>query len=80
MWKLLEHPNIVPLFGITPTLLQLISEWMPGGDLVEYTSKHPDADRCSLASTPAISFEHTLILVTSCPMSLRVFTFSTLVT
>ena len=80
MWKLLEHPNIVPLLGITPTPLQIISEWMPGGNLVEYTNKCPDANRCGLASTPAIGFEHTPTLVTSCPMSLKVFTFSTPVT
>ena len=79
VWKRLEHRNIVPLLGITPTPLQLISEWMPGGDLVEYISKYPGSNRRGLVSTPAIYFEHTLT-TTSCPMLLRVFTFSTPVT
>ena len=80
MWKRLEHRNIVPLLGITPTPLQLISEWMPGGDLVEYTNKFPGATRGGLASALPIGFEFALTLVTSCPMSLRVSTFSTPVT
>ena len=60
MWKRLEHRNIVPLFGITSTPLQLISQWMPGGDLTEYVKKHPGADRPGLASTPAVVFYLTL--------------------
>lgn len=48
MWKRLAHPNIVPLLGITSTPLQLISEWMPGGDLTEYIKKNPDVDRLDL--------------------------------
>jgi len=48
VWKHLEHPNIVPFLGITSTPLQLISEWMPGGDLTEYIRKHPDTDRLRL--------------------------------
>ena len=48
MWKHLVHPNIVPLFGITPVPLQLISGWIPGGDLTEYIRKHPGVDRLGL--------------------------------
>jgi len=48
VWKRLAHPNIVPLLGITPTPLQLVSEWMPGGDLTEYIKSHPDTDRLGL--------------------------------
>lgn len=48
VWKRLEHKNIVHLLGITATPLQLISEWMPGGDLTEYIEKHPDTNRLSL--------------------------------
>ena len=77
MWKRLEHRNIVPLLGITPTPLQLISEWMPGGDLTEYIKKNPGADRLGLASTPVVMFDHTLTPATSYLMSLKVFTFST---
>jgi len=77
VWKRLGHRNIVPLLGITPNPLQLISEWMPGGDLTEYIKKDPGADRLSLASTPAIVFDHTLTPATSYQMSLKGFTSST---
>jgi serine/threonine protein kinase len=77
VWKRLEHGNIVPLLGITPDPLQLISEWMPGGDLTEYIKKHPGVDRLSLASIPAAVFGHMLTPATSYLMSLKAFTFST---
>ena len=48
MWKRLNHQNIVPLLGITSTPLQLISEWMPNGNLTEYIGVRPDADRLGL--------------------------------
>ncbi|KAF9644868.1 kinase-like protein [Thelephora ganbajun] len=53
LWKRLEHKNIVPLLGITSTPLQLISGWMPGGDLTGYIKRYPDADRLSLLSDVA---------------------------
>ena len=77
MWKRLLHPNIVPLLGITPTPLQLISEWMPGGDLVEHIKKHPDADRLGLVGVPSIGVGTILTPATSCQMSPKVFAFST---
>jgi len=48
MWKRLAHPNILPLLGITTTPLQLISNWMPGGELRGYINQHPDPDRLGL--------------------------------
>ena len=80
IWKRLEHRNIVPLLGITTSPLQVISEWMPGGDLTEYIEKYPGEDRLSLASTPAIVFYPTLTSATSYLISLKVFTFFTLAT
>lgn len=55
-WKRLTHPNIAPLLGITIAPFQLISDWMPGGDLPEYIKKHPGADRFVLVGTPAVVF------------------------
>ena len=46
--KHLKHPNIVPFLGATTDPLELISEWMPGGELLGYIAGHPDADRLSL--------------------------------
>ncbi|KAF9789474.1 kinase-like domain-containing protein [Thelephora terrestris] len=54
------HPNIVPLLGVTLEPLELISEWMSGGDLPRYISKHPGADILSLLSDVAegLSYLH----------------------
>lgn len=60
MWKRLEHQNIVPLLGVTSTPLQLISEWMPGGDLTGYIKKYPGADRPGLVRVSAVVFDLTL--------------------
>jgi len=54
MWKRLKHPNIVSLLGITVAPLQLISEWMAGGDLPEYITKHSDTDRLGLVGVPPV--------------------------
>ena len=56
MWKYLEHPNVISLLGVTITPPQLISNWMSGGDLLQYTKEHPGADRLSLVGVPAIAF------------------------
>ena len=52
LWKNLEHPNIVPLLGITSAPLQIISEWMPGGNLTGYIKKYSGADRLGLVGGP----------------------------
>ncbi|KAF9643878.1 hypothetical protein BDM02DRAFT_3191109 [Thelephora ganbajun] len=56
MWKRLKHPNIVPLLGVTIAPLQLISTWMPGGNLPEYIKTHPDADRLEFVGVPPVVF------------------------
>ena len=77
MWKHLEHRNIVPFLGITPTPLQLVSKWMPGGNLPGYIKKNPDADRLGLVNSPAVVSNPALTPATSCLMSLKVFISST---
>jgi serine/threonine protein kinase len=77
VWKRLTHKNIVPLLGITPTPLQLISDWMPGGDLTEYIKKDPNVGRLDLVGAPPVAFDPTLTSVTSYLMSLKAFTSST---
>jgi len=54
MWKRLTHPNILPLLGITITPLQLVSNWMPGGDLPGYIEKRSDADRLKLVGVSPV--------------------------
>ena len=77
VWKHLEHENIVPFLGITSSPLQLISDWMPGGDLTKYIKKHPDADRLGLVGAPPAVFDLTLTLATSCLMLPKAFASST---
>jgi len=48
MWKYAKHPNIVPFLGVTSAPLQLVSNWMPGGNVMEYIKQHPGADRLAL--------------------------------
>ena len=48
MWKHGKHPNIVPFLGVTIVPLQLISDWMSGGNIMEYLKKHPGANRLGL--------------------------------
>ena len=50
LWKRLTHPNIVPFKGVTLDPLQIVSEWMPGGDLTDYIGLNPPADRVNLVS------------------------------
>jgi serine/threonine protein kinase len=73
----LEHKNIVPLLGITSNPLQLVSDWMPGGDLTEYIKKNPNADRLCLVGPNYVVFDLTLIPVVSCLISPKAFTFFT---
>ena len=56
MWKRLTHPNIVPLLGITLTPLQLVSEWIPNGDLRYYIEVNPNVDRLELVSACPVVF------------------------
>ena len=77
MWKRLEHKTIVPLLGITSEPLQLISDWMPGGDLTDYIKKNPNADRLVLVGLNSVVFDPTLIPAISYLISPKAFTFST---
>ena len=54
MSRYMVHPNIVPLLGVMVDPLEFISAWMPGGDLMAYISKQPEADRHSLVRPPLL--------------------------
>lgn len=54
MWRYLKHPNILPLLGVTTSPPQLISRWMPGGDLSDYITEHPTTDRLGLVGIPSV--------------------------
>ncbi|KZT55349.1 kinase-like protein [Calocera cornea HHB12733] len=55
-WSHLDHQNIVPLLGVVdyakwypPQVPQLclVTTWMPAGNIMEYLSSHPEADKIS---------------------------------
>lgn len=52
MWRRLRHKNIIPLLGITIQPLQLVSEWMSGGDLTDYIEQYPNTNRLGLVGDP----------------------------
>ena len=58
--KHLTHPNIVPLLGVTIDPPQLISDWMSGGNLMEYITKQSDVDRLRLVGVFSGSFYEAL--------------------
>lgn len=50
VWRALYHPNVLPLLGVTVTEDQLVavSEWMMGGDIMEFVKMNVDVDRLGL--------------------------------
>jgi len=56
-WKRLTHPNILFLLGVTtdPPPPQLVSNWMPGGELLAYVKNNPNTDRVELVGTPPVA-------------------------
>ena len=55
LWKHLEHPNIVPLLGVTINPLRFVPASMPGGSLTEYIVNHPTADKISLVGVYSLA-------------------------
>ena len=54
LWKYSTHSNLVPFLGATTCPFQLVSDWMSGGNLTEYTTNHPDVDRLGLVGFPSL--------------------------
>ena len=60
LWSKLSHPNVLKLLGAYGDMekgpLTTVSEWVTGGDIMEYT-KHNPANRLELVSN-SIFFPH----------------------
>lgn len=50
MWKRLNHLNVVHFKGVTFDPLQLVSEWIPGGELREYIKNNGHTNLTGLVS------------------------------
>ena len=46
--KHLSHQNVVRVLGVNVEPFELISVWMPGGDLPGYVARYPTANKRSL--------------------------------
>jgi hypothetical protein len=49
-WKVLCHPNVLPLLGVTLSDNQftMVSEWMANGNINEFIKVHGDVNRFEL--------------------------------
>jgi len=65
-WKYLSHPNILSLLGISvsadPHCICILTEWMPGGNVMQHARSNPEANRLRLVSV--CSFTTVFILST----------------
>jgi len=59
-WKMLRHPNVLPLLGVIENRLTMVSEWMRNGDINEFVKAHPDVNRLELLAgvTKGLMFIH----------------------
>jgi len=57
IWRRLSHPNVLPVLGVSPKLFPLciITEWMTNGNIMDFASKHPEANRLHLVRRPPVS-------------------------
>jgi hypothetical protein len=66
----------VPFKGVTFDPLQLVSEWMPGGELREYVKEHRDTNLIGLVGPFLLSLTQRLTRV-RCSASLKALLIST---
>lgn len=50
VWRTLQHPNVLPLIGVTmsETQFSMTSDWMVNGNINKFVKTHPDANRLEL--------------------------------
>ena len=56
-WKRLTHPNILPLLGVflvaDSNCFDILTDWMPSGNLMRYAKSNPEANRLQLVRVSA---------------------------
>ena len=73
MWRSLQHPNILPLIGVTTlgTRFAMVSDWMEHGNINEFIKGHPKVDPLELVGSPLGFFASVTNEVSSWPVLLR---------
>ena len=63
-WKSLQHPNILPLIGVTmsETKFAMISDWMVNGNINDFVKMHPDANRLELVGFSFVCASSLLVI------------------
>jgi serine/threonine protein kinase len=61
-WKHLQHPNVLPLLGVTVSerRFAMVSEWMDHGNINEFVEKNQGVNRTELVRrslTPPTEFD-----------------------
>ena len=53
-WKLLSHPNVLELFGVTmdDTAYTTVTPWMENGTIIDFLRENPQANPLKLARPP----------------------------
>jgi len=49
-WAWLDHPNVLQCFGIAFNPFQVLTEWVPNGNVIAFLQTHLNADRVCLVS------------------------------
>lgn len=79
-WKVLRHPNVLPLLGaelslgiLRPPNLVMVSDWMADGNINDFVKSHPKVDRLTLVGSlfKALLFSHDDYKIPSSLVSLR---------
>jgi Protein tyrosine and serine/threonine kinase len=54
IWRQLQHENVLPFLGCCTDAFSpryaLVSPWMENGNMLSYTTRHPDTNRLFLVS------------------------------
>ena len=51
MWMRLKHPNIVRCLGATVDPPQIVMDFVPNGEVLDYVGKNPNVNRAHLVSS-----------------------------
>ena len=56
-WKTLQHPNVLPLLGVTMDdfYFAMVSEWMTDGNINEFIKANRDMNRFELVGSILLS-------------------------